>query len=317
MAGAGRFILLIALIASTQVSIFPSLANLSVCPGGCDYPTVQAAVNVAGPNETIWFNSSNCPGGFDLDRNVTLRGLDSGRGRPTLGMNSEPIVISADGVTIRGFKLEQMANSTVLLAIRSRGNRIYLNDMPYGSRIISVGQCFWNSSQPINYQYNGATYQRYMGNFWMDYSGRDENGDGIGDQPMVIDSHNKDYYPLMAPVSSYSVPGEMKETGGIIKARVGKPFVITLKCRGAYKWFLDFDYHMVRQDSHEMEGEDIEVFTFTPLKAGKTEVVGVYRQPWGNIVTDTKGFKVEISNDAGIVLTTREAVRLDSRGVAK
>jgi predicted secreted protein len=134
---------------------------------------------------------------------------------------------------------------------------------------------------------------------------------------MVIDSHNKDYYPLMAPVSSYSVPGEVKETGGIIKARVGKPFVITLKCRGAYKWFLDFDYHMVRQDSHEMEGEDIEVFTFTPLKAGKTEVAGVYRQPWGNIVTDTKSFKVEISNDAGIVLTTREAVRLDSRDVAK
>ena len=71
---------------------------------------------------------------------------------------------------------------------------------------------------------------------------------------MVIDSHNKDYYPLMAPVSSYSVPGEMKETGGTIKARVGKPFVIALKCRGAYKWFLDFDYHMVRQDSHKMEG---------------------------------------------------------------
>lgn len=316
MAGAGRFVRLISLIALILAWIFPPSASLSVCPGGCDYPTVQAAVNAAGPNETIWFNSSNCPGGFDLDNNVTLRGLDSGHGRPTLGMNGEPIIISADGVTIRGFKMEQMANSTVFLAIRSRGNRIFLNDMPYGPRIISAGQCFWNSSQVITYQYDGVAYRGYMGNYWMDYSGKDENSDGIGDQPMVIDSGNKDYYPLMAPVSSYSVPGEMKETGGFIRARVGKPFAITLKCRGAYNWFLDFDYHMVRQDSHKLEGEDTEVFTFTPLKAGKTQVAGVYRQPWGNIVTDTREFNVEISNDVGAVPTIREAVRLDSRGTA-
>lgn len=36
-----------------------------------------------------------------------------------------------------------------------------------------------------------------IGNYWDDYSGFDENNDGIGDKPYIIDEDNKDYYPLM------------------------------------------------------------------------------------------------------------------------
>ncbi len=35
------------------------------------------------------------------------------------------------------------------------------------------------------------------GNFWSDYSGTDQNGDGIGDTPYVVDILNQDSYPLM------------------------------------------------------------------------------------------------------------------------
>jgi parallel beta-helix repeat protein len=38
------------------------------------------------------------------------------------------------------------------------------------------------------------------GNYWSDYDGQDNNGDGIGDTPYIIDENNQDDYPLMNPV---------------------------------------------------------------------------------------------------------------------
>jgi hypothetical protein len=48
---------------------------------------------------------------------------------------------------------------------------------------------------------NGA-----MGNYWSDYSGVDQNNDGIGDTPYVIDENNKDSYPLMTAHESLPSP---------------------------------------------------------------------------------------------------------------
>ena len=41
------------------------------------------------------------------------------------------------------------------------------------------------------------------GNFWDNYTGIDNNGDGIGDTPYIIDENNQDNYPLMAPVTIF------------------------------------------------------------------------------------------------------------------
>jgi parallel beta-helix repeat protein len=35
------------------------------------------------------------------------------------------------------------------------------------------------------------------GNYWDNYNGTDNNGDGIGDAPYIIDENNQDNYPLM------------------------------------------------------------------------------------------------------------------------
>lgn len=41
---------------------------------------------------------------------------------------------------------------------------------------------------------NGTT-----GNYWSNYNGTDNNGDGIGDIPYIIDENNRDNHPLMMP----------------------------------------------------------------------------------------------------------------------
>jgi len=35
----------------------------------------------------------------------------------------------------------------------------------------------WNSTEKITYR--GSTFTNYMGNYWDDYNGSDDNGDGI------------------------------------------------------------------------------------------------------------------------------------------
>jgi hypothetical protein len=39
------------------------------------------------------------------------------------------------------------------------------------------------------------------GNYWSNYNGQDNNHDGIGDTPHIIDENNQDLYPLMHPVN--------------------------------------------------------------------------------------------------------------------
>jgi nitrous oxidase accessory protein len=45
-----------------------------------------------------------------------------------------------------------------------------------------------------------------IGNYWDDYSGLDENDDGLGDAPYIIDENNKDTYPLMNPFGLDAIP---------------------------------------------------------------------------------------------------------------
>jgi parallel beta-helix repeat protein len=63
---------------------------------------------------------------------------------------------------------------------------------------------FTNNNKNVYDSWNNLTAPNFWdndeeGNYWDDYNGTDDNRDGIGDTPYVINGDNIDYYPLMEP----------------------------------------------------------------------------------------------------------------------
>ena len=69
-------------------------------------------------------------------------------------------------------------------------NVFYHNNFVNNTQYVVIGYVpdsnFWNNGK--------------KGNYWSNYNGTDNDGDGIGDTPYIIDDNNTDYYPLMEPL---------------------------------------------------------------------------------------------------------------------
>jgi predicted secreted protein len=306
------------LLALLAVSGMPAHAEIRVCPDGCEYSSIQAAIDSASPGDEIAVESGTYSENLITGKTVTLQGLDTGMGRPILGGS---ITAAAKGADLHGFRLAGPNGTNSSCILNMVGSiRVYLNDIPGSEAVCPESSGYWNSSSPISYQFESKILRSRMGNYWADYAGDDRNSDGIGDEPKVIDEKNVDYYPLTQPVESYRIVGGTKGmgvmgvTGGkeermeLIRARQNEPFTIALDSNPTtgYKWYADYDYHLLSLEDEKFEKEPSEalaalgaggrsVFTFKPLEPGRTTVSLVYRRPWENIVADTRTYHVEIS----------------------
>ncbi len=103
--------------------------------------------------------------------------------------NAGDVVVSGVGNTVFG---NLFINNTKQVS-QEESNYNYPDSTRMGTDIVS-----WNNST--------------IGNYWDDYSGLDENDDGIGDAPYFIDENNRDNYPLMNSVAIPEFPDEEEGT---------------------------------------------------------------------------------------------------------
>ena len=83
-------------------------------------------------------------------------------------------------------------NEVGLVLAMAQYNLIYHNNFINNS--IQAMNSWLGWSQPT---YNTLDLGIYGGNYWSEYNGTDNNHDGIGDTPYIVNKPNVDHYPLM------------------------------------------------------------------------------------------------------------------------
>ena len=183
-----------------------------------DFPTIQEAINVANPGDTIEVGAGTYYEHVSISKeDLTLKGeelsttiIDGNGTGSVITVTANNAVIS--GFTIRngdsGISLSYSNDSTIsgnfiknnvvgIELIGSSGNTFYHNNFINNQKqaegsILDV----WDDGYPSG------------GNYWSDYTGVDQysgpyqnetGSDGIGDTPYEIDGNNQDNYPLMTP----------------------------------------------------------------------------------------------------------------------
>ncbi|HEC89490.1 MAG TPA: hypothetical protein ENI44_02780, partial [Thermoplasmatales archaeon] len=104
----------------------------------------------------------------------------------------------------------------------SEENIFYLNNFYFSADSIFMqgpGQSDkhnnWNSTNPLNYTYNGSSYYGHLGNYWSEqFEKWDSDGNGVADEgyEYIINYNNTDEYPLMEIKDFYTINSEKDVT---------------------------------------------------------------------------------------------------------
>jgi parallel beta-helix repeat protein len=98
-----------------------------------------------------------------------------------------------------------VGNTIGILFDWSDGQIIYHNNF-INNPTQAVG-IYWGAPPNVPHPPENHTWDNgYEGNYWSNYNGTDNDGNGIGDIPHILNWNNQDNYPLMNPVDITEIP---------------------------------------------------------------------------------------------------------------
>ena len=140
-----------------------SAATYSVCPSGCDYTRIQLAINAADPGDTIEVHSGTYYENVDVNKQLILRGIDTGTGKPVVdaGGSGSAITLSADGITLEGFATTNSGSSWGDAGIKVTSNNNTITGCTASNNYWGI--CLDSSSSNNTITGNNATNNDYWG----------------------------------------------------------------------------------------------------------------------------------------------------------
>ena len=135
-----------------------------------NYSSIQEAINAASVDDTVIVRNETYSENIVLNNSLSL----IGEGYPSVDaqQNGSAIRITADGCVVKGFRcVNAKYPSNAGIRVDSDSNVIVNNSFHTNS---DRADNIWNSPSKVIYVYNGKEYEGYMGNYWDDYRGKDE-----------------------------------------------------------------------------------------------------------------------------------------------